>query len=136
MRLLIRSFVLVLLSVSLYVVPASAQSTVNYEFHMWSDSNGNNVFDYFLNDQCRGPGQLMVIKVTGQPIQPFFYATLTHATTTPTTQADVLDCKWNSSVAYQLVPNQTYQIVGFGATTTFTTVSGGSGTYGAGHKIP
>lgn len=136
MRLLFRSLGLVLLSLALYVVPASAQSTVNYEFHMWSDSNGNNVLDYILSDQCRGPGQLMIVKVTGQPIQPFFYATLTHATTTPRTQADVLDCKWNSSVAYQLVPNQVYQISGYGAVTTFTTVSGGSSTYGIGHRIP
>lgn len=136
MRLLIRSLVLVLLSVSLYVVPASAQSYVFYNFYAYQDGNGNGYADYSGADTCL-TGRLTVYKVnTGGGLSPFFYVDLLNAAPyTMNTWQQMMDCKTLSSRAYNILPNTVYRIQAFGAQTVFTTGSG-SNPYYMGHRVP
>lgn len=136
MHLLFRSLGLVLLLLALYVMPAPAATPSNM-FFVWRDGNGNGLLDYFGSDQCIGSGFVLSVYEVVPPggLGQYFTVTLSNATYTVTTWAQMVACKQQSSGVYSLKAPAQYRMTGGGATTYFLTVTYG-GTSLWGHRIP
>jgi hypothetical protein len=138
-----RSLILAALVAALYVVPATAQTTINYRFWTWRDGTNNNLFDYWTSDFCLGGSQYNItVWKLGSGLQPFFVAPMIHPISSVTGPNNSLlaECRWNSSATYALVPGAQYKITGgypVSQTTYFTAATAGCSTYcGIGHRLP
>lgn len=137
---LFRSLVLAVALVALmtvYALPAQAQTTKQVKFFVWLDAPANNYFDYWTGDYCLGGDTLTVYKI-GSGLQPWFYMYATHGDNpiASSNNALLLDCKNNSSAWYTMTPGD-WKIVGGNPshTTYFTVQSAGSPTMLVGHRM-
>ena len=107
----IRLLILVLAFVTIYALPASAQTgTKAVKFYIYLDGNNNGVLDYIGYDYCIGGNTLTAYKL-GTGLQPWLNISTSHADVQITTYAGVADCKNNSSGTYQLAVGN-WQLVG------------------------
>jgi hypothetical protein len=132
----VRAIVAAVIVAAFLTIPATAQSTANYKFYLWSDGNGNGVFDSFGADKCIGGGQTVNVFKYGTGFQPWFRITFSRPTFVVTNNSLYTNCQFQSSNVYGLVPGAQYYMSWPGPATWFTTPTTGLNfTYGQGHRI-
>lgn len=134
-------FVLVLLGALLgqSVMPAAAQTSVGYRFHVWHDGNGNGVLDASGADTCYRQSRNLTVYGTGpDPIQPLYFITLGSLSNfNPASASGVTACIQVSMSTRFIKPDYSFHALdnATGAYTDFVSGSGTS-TFYVGIQIP